>query len=146
MDRGPGYAGDMAADEAYALVESDPAAVLVDVRTRPEWSYVGVPDISQLGKEPIFLEWQLFPSMGVDPAFGQKLSEMLAARGTSVEAPILFICRSGARSRAAAEAMTERGYARCFNVAGGFEGPPDSSRHRGNLDGWKAKGLPWVQS
>jgi rhodanese-related sulfurtransferase len=62
-----------------------------------------------------------------------------------MEAPILFICRSGGRSRAAAAALTAAGYRRCYNVAEGFEGNPDPERHRGKTGGWKAAGLPWVQ-
>ncbi|HEU4379951.1 MAG TPA: rhodanese-like domain-containing protein, partial [Hyphomicrobiaceae bacterium] len=58
---------------------------------------------------------------------------------------IFFICRSGARSLKAAEAMVAAGYSRCRNVADGFEGPLDPHRHRGQLSGWKAKGLPWTQ-
>jgi rhodanese-related sulfurtransferase len=59
---------------------------------------------------------------------------------------LFFICRSGVRSQHAAQAMLARGYTRCFNVAEGFEGPLDDSRHRGVKGGWKSRGLPWVQS
>ncbi|HZF36618.1 MAG TPA: rhodanese-like domain-containing protein, partial [Candidatus Angelobacter sp.] len=64
---------------------------------------------------------------------------------TDREAPIFFLCRSGARSRAAAMAMTQAGYARCYNIANGFEGNHDAERHRGKAAGWKADGLPWTQ-
>jgi rhodanese-related sulfurtransferase len=79
--------------------------------------------------------------MAVNPQF----IEELAAAGVDKGAPILFICRSGGRSRSAAMAATAAGYRTCYNVAGGFEGPHDPSRHRGGVDGWKALGLPWVQ-
>jgi rhodanese-related sulfurtransferase len=140
------HGGDVTVAEAFELIQRDPAAALVDVRTRAEWSYVGVPDLSRLGKEPIFLEWQQFPSMTVDADFVGKLRETLNARGGDKDAPLVFLCRSGARSLSAARAMAAAGYTRCLNMAGGFEGPPDASRHRGAVDGWKAKGLPWVQS
>lgn len=135
----------VSAEEAFRLLQGGDA-VLVDVRTRAEWVYVGVPDLSPVSGEPIFLEWQQFPSMAVDPAFPATLAGKLAERGVPMERPILFLCRSGVRSRAAALAMTEIGYPRCLNVAGGFEGPQDEHRRRGRRDGWKAKGLPWVQS
>jgi rhodanese-related sulfurtransferase len=70
----------------------------------------------------------------------------LKAAGATTETPIAFICRSGARSQAAAIAMTAKGFTKCFNVAGGFEGDVDAERHRGGTNGWKAEGLPWVQS
>jgi rhodanese-related sulfurtransferase len=56
-----------------------------------------------------------------------------------------MLCRSGVRSIAAAEAMTAAGYKNCYNILGGFEGPPDQQRHRGTTGGWKAAGLPWEQ-
>lgn len=146
-DRSPiGYAGDMSASEAYSLLEKDEAAVLVDVRTKAEWAYVGAPDLSSLGKQTLLIEWQEFPSMTLNPNFAATLEKALADKGVAPNAPVLFLCRSGARSRAAAIAMTEAGHARCFNIADGFEGPLDKSRHRGAIDGWKAQGLPWSQS
>lgn len=135
------YAGDVDVDEAWRMLKDDPSAVLVDVRTNAEWNYVGVPDLSELSKDVKLIEWQGFPATGVNPAFVPECTAAIP----DTEAPVLFLCRSGARSRSAAIAMTEAGYAHCFNVSGGFEGPHDSDRHRGSVDGWKARGLPWVQ-
>lgn len=140
------YAGDLDSSEALDLLKKVPNATLVDVRTRPEWSFVGVPDLAEFGREPVFLEWQSYPSMQVNADFVPALTAELEGRGIPQDAPVLFICRSGARSRAAAMAMAAKGWSQCINVAGGFEGGPDPSRHRGSLDGWKASGLPWVQS
>ena len=61
------------------------------------------------------------------------------------DAPVLFICRSGARSRSAAEALSAAGHTRCFNVSEGFEGDKDAESHRGKRGGWKAASLPWIQ-
>lgn len=141
-----GYAGDVSVADAYAMLEEDESAVLVDVRTKAEWTYVGAPDLSSIGKEAIFLEWQEFPSMRIAPDFAANLLRILRAREVSATAPILFLCRSGARSRAAAIALTQAGQARCFNIAEGFEGPLDDKRRRGVVGGWKASGLPWAQS
>jgi rhodanese-related sulfurtransferase len=141
-----GYAGDVAPEEAWASLSSDPRAVLVDVRTTAEWAFVGLPDLRDVGKRPVTIEWQVFPSMAVDPSFVTKLSERLAGDGVDTDAPVYFLCRSGVRSLHAATAMTEAGWSRCYNVSGGFEGPPDTSAHRGAVAGWKARGLPWTQS
>jgi rhodanese-related sulfurtransferase len=141
-----GYAGDVSAVEAYSTLKGDDAAVLVDVRTKAEWSYVGAPDLTDLGKETIFLEWQEFPSMKVAEDFVPRLMGALRERGVSRAAPVLFLCRSGARSRAAAIAATKAGQEHCYNIADGFEGPLDDKRRRGAVDGWKARGLPWAQS
>lgn len=140
------YAGDVTAREAWERLGQERDAALVDVRTRAEWSFVGIADMGSLGKEPVLLEWQSFPNMTVDSEFAARLTAELAARGLGAQAPLYFICRSGARSAAAAAVMTAASFAHCYNVAGGFEGRPDEHRHRGQIDGWKAEGLPWVQS
>ncbi|MEI9994044.1 MAG: rhodanese-like domain-containing protein [Rhizomicrobium sp.] len=136
------YAGDLSATEAWALLQSEPRARLVDVRTSAEWNFVGLPDLSELGREVELVEWQVFPTMQVNPGFVAQ-TEQGAADKT---APVLFLCRSGARSRSAAIALTRAGYTKAYNVAGGFEGDLDGSRHRGNKTGWKASGLPWKQT
>jgi rhodanese-related sulfurtransferase len=140
------YAGDISAADAYAILERDKSAVLVDVRTQAEWAYVGVPDLSGIGKETIFLEWQEFPAMRVAADFAPRLLEILRARGVSAKTPLLFLCRSGVRSRAAAAALTQSGQELCYNIAHGFEGPLDDKQKRGAVDGWKVAGLPWAQS
>jgi rhodanese-related sulfurtransferase len=125
---------------------SQPRAQLIDVRTRAEWTYVGIPDLGPIGKRAVLVEWQTFPDQSVDPRFVERLSGELRALGVDLEDDLFFICRSGSRSLAAAEAMAASGYLACHNVAGGFEGPLDDSRHRGTVGGWKAIGLPWLQS
>ena len=135
------YAGDVSPRDAWNLLSSDEKALLVDVRTAPEWSFVGLPDLSPLGKRVVQQSWQVYPRMEVDADFAARLAAIAGDR----EAPILFLCRSGARSRAAAIAMTAAGYRRCYNVANGFEGNHDAERHRGRAAGWKADGLPWTQ-
>lgn len=141
-----GYAGDITPKEALALLQSDPKAQLVDVRSAAEWTFVGVPDLSSLQRKPILVEWQVFPGMGRNAEFDQTVAERLKAEGVASSTAITFLCRSGARSKAAAIAMTALGFSKCFNVAGGFEGDVDAERHRGGTNGWKADGLPWVQS
>jgi len=141
-----GYGGDISAIEAYELLKTDETAILVDVRTKPEWTFVGAPDLSPLNKEPVFIEWQEYPSMQVNPQFGERLRAVIADRGGDAATPLLFLCRSGARSQAAAKAMTAAGQLKCLNIVGGFEGGHDVSRRRGFVQGWKAGGLPWAQS
>jgi rhodanese-related sulfurtransferase len=135
------YAGDLDPAESYRLLSDDPAAVLVDVRTRAEWSYVGGPDLAALGRPVVQVEWVSFPNGVRNESF---LAE-LAAAGVPKQAPVLFLCRSGVRSVAAAEAATAAGYARAYNILQGFEGNPDGAGHRGTTSGWKVAGLPWLQ-
>ena len=136
---------DVPVQETWARLEADPRAVLVDVRSRAEWAFVGVPDLSPLGRQAMMQEWQSFPDSRIDPDFAGRVDAALKAGGTEKTDEVFFICRSGGRSRMAAEAMAEAGYRLCRNVAEGFEGPLDRNRHRGEVAGWKSSGLPWVQ-
>ena len=134
------YAGDVQPEEAYAALAADEDAVLVDVRTAAEWSYVGMPDLSGLGKRVIAVEWQRFPDGALNGDFVEQLQDAGLADG----APIYFLCRSGVRSVAAAEAATAAGLGPAYNVLDGFEGPHDERGHR-TVAGWKVAGLPWRQ-
>jgi rhodanese-related sulfurtransferase len=122
----------VAAQDAWAALRDQPATKLCDVRTEMEWTHVGVPDLAEIGKETVFVSWQLAPSMQQNERF----LEQLAAAGVHYEDPVYFICRSGARSHAAAAAARSAGYRHVFNVAEGFEGRP------GAYPGWAAQGLP----
>ena len=139
--QGQAYTGDISAAVAWEMLESDPAAILIDVRTDAEWTHVGTPDLSSIGKRPLFLEWQA-PTGLLNPDFGQRVVDEVPAK----DAPLIFICRSGARSASAAAAMTQKGYSKCYNLAGGFEGSADESGHCGVTDGWKVTGLAWVKA
>jgi rhodanese-related sulfurtransferase len=141
-----GYAGDVSPVEALDILRHDPRAQLVDVRTTAEWAFVGAPDLSSLGRELHKVEWQRYPDMSPNPDFVGIVAERLKRSGADEGTPILFLCRSGARSRAAAMAMTMAGYHRALNVAGGFEGDGNAEGHRGTSGGWKAAKLPWRQS
>jgi rhodanese-related sulfurtransferase len=137
-----GYTGDVAPKTALKILSEIDTSILVDVRTKAEWNFVGLPDLSAAGKKPALLEWQMFPSMQPNPEFVSQLSGALPDKAT----PILFLCRSGGRSAAAAKAMTAAGYDTCLNITDGFEGPLDGAGKRGSAGGWKAAGLPWRQN
>ena len=100
-----------------------------------------VVDLASLNKAPVIVPWQVFPTMEQNPDFAAQLER----NGVQPKNTIIFMCRSGNRSRSAAQAMTEHGFAHCFNMSDGFEGPHDERRHRGTVCGWKARDLPWAQ-
>ena len=127
--------------QAWQALQSDPQAQLVDVRTEAEWTFVGLPDLDDAGKQPVLIPWQVYPAMAVHPDFVGALRKA----GLTPEHRIHFLCRSGARSMAAAQAAQAAGFPQVFNVAEGFEGNPDAEGHRGVEAGWKAEGLPWRQ-
>ncbi len=136
-----GYAGDVDVVATWEELRRNPDARMVDVRTRAEWTFVGIPDLAEAGKEVELVEWQSFPTMEENGAFIEEVSARIADKSS----PVYLLCRSGARSRSAAMALTAAGYETCFNVSGGFEGPHDGKKHRGTTEGWKAQDLPWVQ-
>jgi len=136
---------DVSVLETWKRLQGDPAAVLVDVRTRAEWAFVGIPDLSNIGRDVMLMEWQTFPDSRIVPDFSARLSAAFAEKGVEKTTEIFFICRSGGRSRMAAEAMAAAGYCHCRNVMEGFEGPLDATHHRSHVAGWKFAGLDWVQ-
>ena len=136
-----GYAGDRSPQQAWDLLAGDPDALLVDVRTEAEWRYVGVPDVTSLGRPAAFVEWVTYPSGAPNAAF----VDHVLATGLTPGRPVVFLCRSGARSIAAARAATAAGLGPAYNVLDGFEGDLDPESHRGD-QGWRAVGLPWTQS
>ena len=139
---------EMLPNETWESLRTEKNTVLVDVRTKAEWSYVGMPTLEELGKDVIRIEWLAFPDMSVNPEFA---GELFSQFGDRYPEKIFFICRSGVRSLDAAEYVASilREIGRdtaCVNVEEGFEGDLDDQMHRGNLNGWKKRGLPWRQS
>lgn len=132
--QGISYAGLLTPAEAWQLKSAREDVVIVDVRSAAEWQFVGVvPDALRI-------ELRSFPGMVPNQAFVQQLQQQVASDKT-----VLFLCRSGARSDEAARLAAAEGYAHAYNILEGFEGDRDEAQHRGNLTGWKAAGLPWIQ-
>ncbi len=134
--------------ETWAGLETIADAVLVDVRTKAEWSFIGIPDLNSLNKQVVLQEWKQFPDMSLNESF---IANLLEQFGGTAPSKIYFMCRSGVRSMQAAFAVSEALYAKgqtsqCVNVLEGFEGDLDSVRHRGIINGWKVRGLAWGQS
>lgn len=127
----------IALEEAWQRLADEDDAQLIDVRTMAEWSFVGVPDLSSLDKDVRFVEWTRFPTGDANPDFVAE-----AGAGLRPDQPLLMLCRSGARSAAAGQALLATGFTDVSNVTAGFEGDlgPDQHRH----GGWKDS-LPWIQ-
>ncbi len=123
---------------AWQMLSDDPGSILLDVRTQAEWAFVGVPDLSSVDKQTRFIECTRFPDGAPNPDFEAEATKSLDAAEN-----VLVLCRSGARSQAAAELLEQLGFVATHNVVAGFEGPLDEQGHRSG--GWKGSGLPWVQ-
>jgi rhodanese-related sulfurtransferase len=129
----PGYAGNVTPEEAWELISSN-AAVLVDVRTAEERQFVG------RIQDSIHVPWAIGPNLQRNPKFVRELESKV--RRDDV---VLLLCRSGARSVAAAQALTEARFRNAFNILEGFEGELDDVQQRGHRGGWQFHRLPWVQ-
>lgn len=127
------YSGAVTPQEAWTLCQSLPNVKIVDVRTQPEWQFVGVVPDSEL------IEWKRYPLMALNPDFMTRLQATVDR-----ESLVLFLCRSGVRSHEAAELAARHGYTEAFNILEGFEGDKDEFQQRGKRNGWKAAGLPWI--
>ena len=114
---------------------------LIDIRTKPEWEFIGVPDLSSLNKKTIFISWQIYPEMKINSSFKNQVIES----NIKQDDKIFLICRSGLRSLNAAKFLISCGYNYCFNVSDGFEGYKNSLNQRSTINGWKCNNLPWKQ-
>ena len=128
------YAGDLTPQEAWDKLEE--GAILVDVRTEGEWAHIGIPDTKATENDPLFIQWT-FPGGVPNPDFINDLNQQ-APEDRATE--LVFLCRSGQRSIAAAIAATQAGFT-SYNVLEGFEGDPDRFGER-TVNGWKNRGLP----
>lgn len=135
------FAGNVTPAEAYAFLKAHPA-IVIDVRTLPEWQFTGIADLAGTQGKLATISWKRYPDFAQNDRF---VAEAETIPGIGKDTPLLFICRSGGRSTDAAIAMTAAGYRYCFNIEGGFEGEPDANGHRGTTKGWKASQLPWKQ-
>ncbi|MGR8918350.1 MAG: rhodanese-like domain-containing protein [Gammaproteobacteria bacterium] len=127
--------------EAANVLAHDASAILIDVRSKVEFDYVGHP------AQAVNVIWKDYPDWQENPNFVAEVRAALEASGGDEPArPILAICRSGARSLAAAKALDAAGYTNLYNVEEGFEGDKNDAGHRCTVSGWKYHGLPWAQT
>jgi len=127
------YAGVLTPQEAFSILEREPSAVLVDVRTRAELELVGRIPFA------MHIEWAFYPGMVANPDFAAQLQAMV-----DKELHVIFICRTGGRSHNAAVLAHQLGYAKAYNMIEGFEGEANNLKQRTLINGWKHAGLPWT--
>jgi rhodanese-related sulfurtransferase len=119
---------------AYELLRKNPDAIFIDCRSEMEYLFVGHPCGA------IHIAWNDGPNWDINPDFVAH-----AKKATSVNRPVVLICRSGNRSLDAGRALEDAGFTKVCNVLHGFEGELDDNHHRGKKTGWRFDGLPWEQ-
>ncbi|MDE1183893.1 rhodanese-like domain-containing protein [Paraburkholderia sp.] len=131
------YAGAVSPAEAFELLQLDPRVRLIDVRTRAELDWVGRPVIGD--GQYVHIEWTRYPGAVPNQDFIRQLAE-----SATPDTPVLFLCRSAARSKLAAIAATQAGFTHAYDLLEGFEGDKDGQGHRKTVTGWCHRGLPWI--
>lgn len=126
----------LTSQQSWELMQTDPDAVLIDVRTKVEHDFVGRP------LNAVHVPWKEAPEWQLNSGFIDQVRQVV----NNTASPVLLLCRSGARSLAAAEALQQAGFTHLVNILDGFEGGLDDNKHRGNLSGWRYAQLPWEQS
>ncbi|PMS23867.1 sulfurtransferase [Trinickia dabaoshanensis] len=132
------YAGAVSPSEAFELLQLDPKARLVDVRTRAELDWVGRPLVGD--GQYVHIEWTRYPGGVPNAEFLDQLKQAVP----SADTPVLFLCRSAARSKLAAVAAAQAGFEKAYDLLEGFEGDKDGNGHRKTVTGWCFRGLPWI--
>jgi len=132
------YAGAVSPHEAFEWLQLDPRARLVDVRTRAELDWVGRPLVGD--GQYVHIEWSRYPGGVPNVEFIDQLTQAVA----SADTPVLFLCRSAARSKLAAVAAAQAGFGSAYDLLEGFEGDKDGNGHRKTVTGWCFRGLPWI--
>ena len=132
---------ELTSSECFDQLSKISNSYLIDVRTTPEWEFVGVPDLSSINKNVIFISWQLYPEMNINSLFENQVTKSNIKKDDK----LFLICRSGSRSFDAAKFLSSVGYYYCFNIADGFEGDKNSLNQRSTINGWKYNNLPWKQ-
>jgi rhodanese-related sulfurtransferase len=129
--------------QAMQMLEDDPRAVLVDIRSSMEFLFVGHP------KGAVHIPWIDEPEWTINPEFVTDIRKLMLGGSVCIVdegcAPVILICRSGKRSLEAGKALLEGGFTRVYHVTEGFEGELNESHQRSTLGGWRFHGLPWEQ-
>jgi rhodanese-related sulfurtransferase len=135
---------EISSQQAWEILEAEPQALLLDVRTSMEYEYVGHP------LNALHIPWMDAPDWNIDTGFVDKVRQALVKRAGSEQGlesiAILAICRSGKRSQAAAEELASQGFDNLYNIEDGFEGDLDNNKQRNTINGWRFADLPWEQS
>ena len=131
--------GHLSSLETSKLLEENPEAQLIDIRTSMEFLFIGHPT------ESIHIAWMDDPDWEINPTFYKEINQIQKA-STNNNCPIILICRSGNRSEKAGLELIDEGMTNIYHVTDGFEGDRDENHHRGTLNGWRFNGLPWEQA
>lgn len=145
----------LTAAEAATMKQQQPSKVLlIDIRTRAEAVFVGVPALMDhlvpfLGFPEVW-EWSDEKADFIQLSnthFVQDVEKRLAQAGLDKNDAVVLICRSGIRSNHASGLLAQQGFKRAYTVIDGFEGDVAKEGERKGqrvINGWKNANLPWT--
>ncbi len=128
--------------QAWEILQDNPKAVLIDIRSSMEYLFVGHP----VGA--VHIPWIDEPNWEINPRFTTEIRQLLLGGASSekdLSAPVILICRSGKRSLEAGRVLLEANIQNVYHINEGFEGERDDDHHRSTLGGWRYHNLPWEQ-
>ena len=111
--------GTLPADSAWQMVQRGDL-VVVDVRTPTEWAMTGLPRDSH----------------GINAKDRDFIAQARGAVLGDLDQPIAVICRTGERSREAANILEKAGFTHVFDIREGLAGNGEAG------EGWLKRGLP----
>ncbi|MCK5812932.1 MAG: rhodanese-like domain-containing protein [Cocleimonas sp.] len=135
------YVTTMSSQKAYALLQDNPHASLVDIRSSMEYLFVGHPVGS------VHIAWIDDPDWDLNPDFIDEVTYTSRKKNAHhhLDNPIVLICRSGVRTLLAAKALIDAGFTQIIHIDEGFEGDRNENDQRSSIGGWRYHGLPWEQ-
>ena len=131
----------IASVECFNKLSEISNSYLIDVRTKPEWEFIGIPSLSSINKKTIFISWHVYPQMKINSFFENQISKSNINKNDK----LFLICRSGNRSFHSSKFLALCDYKYCYNVIDGFEGVKNTLSQRSTINGWKYNNLPWKQ-
>jgi rhodanese-related sulfurtransferase len=127
--------------KAYELLQQNPKAKFIDIRSSMEYLFVGHP----VGA--VHIAWIDDPDWSLNPDFVDEAKHLVSKENDNnpLDNPLVLVCRSGVRTLQAAEVLIEAGFTQIIHIDEGFEGDRDDNFHRSSIGGWRYHGLPWEQ-
>jgi rhodanese-related sulfurtransferase len=153
--------------EAYDMLNTVPDTYLIDVRTRPEYQYVGHPNNAYLFPYMFWTDTFVQGNEKKEYQLKQKNKDFVSEVSKVFKKTdnLLIISRDGERSALAAKDLADSGFKKIFDIKDGFEGAEFPAFEEDNKDkfyrqlakrnkiygyrhrryyGWQWWGLPWT--
>jgi len=138
------HLGGLSPKATWEMMQKDPRALLIDIRSSMEFLFVGHP----VGA--VHIAWIDEPDWVVNPHFASEIRQLVLGGASACDSgngcvPIVLICRSGKRSKEAGNLLLKEGMQNVYHVDEGFEGDLNDRHQRSSINGWRFHGLPWEQ-